>query len=809
MRTLVYDENNKIVDYYEMLDYEYDKGFEAGLVRKKLDMAKAFTKTYKDNINKHIAIKEAMCLKEQYPALCSEIKEYDLICGRQYFNFLVGFGLEILLNKNIPIIQYDNIPETQLSELDKQYRKHLSTSACGYAFDYSGLMRLLERDDITQDEKDEIKELMDFWYNENTVYKYRKVLPDEISNAFGRTCGQCQGTQTFFRVCCISVDFDKLLQLGIPGMKKLINKKRESYISEDKDTGLYDGMLLALGLLINVCKFYERHCLDLMEKSQDIKRKDELRKMAAALHNITETKPENLQEAVQLFWLYNILTDAVNFGRMDVYLGDFYIKDIENGTETKESAKDILKSVWMLIYDRENEGTGAVRYNSRVILGGKSRRNPENANAFAMAAMEVTKELKLCEPMVTLRFYKGQNPALMDLALECIGEGCVNPILYNDDVNIAWIAKAYNISIEEAENYIPEGCGEIMIDHKSVGSPNNIFNYSTILDYVLHNGYSTEIGEQRGLSLGEIKDFDTFEKLLDAFEKQVDYINERFAKRQAIEHKIHGENSAYLFLSMLTDDCIERGKGIFEGGVRYAGGIIETFGLTTVADGLYAINELVYKRKVFTLEQIVEMIDKDFKGYEKERQMLLSAPKFGNDIKEIDDFYTYLSNYVCQSAYNHAKPAGLHFFLNCNLNPGGPLYGRNTKASADGRFFGDALAVGNAPTAGRDKNGITALLNSMTKADHLHSGYVNNLKVSKGMFDSENIDRFRALLDTYFEQGGSQIMITVINKEDLENALKEPEKYTHIMVRVGGWTARFVELPPFFQKEIMNRTLYC
>ena len=189
-------------------------------------------------------------------------------------------------------------------------------------------------------------------------------------------------------------------------------------------------------------------------------------------------------------------------------------------------------------------------------------------------------------------------------------------------------------------------------------------------------------------------------------------------------------------------------------------------------------------------------------------ELMLSCPKFGNDDDYVDSIHTELSEYVCLSAYKAGKAAGLHFFLNCNLNPGGIYYSAFTPASADGRRNGDPMALGNAPTPGRDTSSVTALLNSMTKHPKCHAGYVQNLKVNKSMFAGENRAKFETLVDTYFKNGGIQLMVTALNKDDLQNALREPEKYQNLQVRVAGWTGRFLALPSQYQREVLNRTMY-
>jgi pyruvate-formate lyase len=188
---------------------------------------------------------------------------------------------------------------------------------------------------------------------------------------------------------------------------------------------------------------------------------------------------------------------------------------------------------------------------------------------------------------------------------------------------------------------------------------------------------------------------------------------------------------------------------------------------------------------------------------------MLNWPKLGNDDDAVDSIYTQMSTFVNEAANEAGRRHGLDYFLICNLNPGGLYYAPYTQASADGRKTGDPLAMGNNPTAGRDTQGLTALLNSMTKLEkRSHGGYVHNLKVGPDSLKGARRKNFDALLKTYFEHHGCQIMVTAIDPQELENAMQRPEDYGHLLVRVCGWTCRFTELNAKFQREIIDRTLY-
>lgn len=775
-----------------------------------LEIAYNFTQAYRSNLDKPVPIREAACLDQYFPAICTEIEEIDLIAGRRLFRPLVGFEVELNANHDIEVISRDSIPRREWTDADRKLRAQIGVSSCGFSFDYSRLKKIADSPDIGSEERSRIEDMIAFWLEHSTRRRYNQAVPGEITDHLGTSTGMdLRYANAFCRLCCYSIHYDKLLQLGIPGLRTLISGKKKQARSDGNASAenLYTGMLMALDVLVRVCSYYENQAAALATSCTSANRRNDLESLTRVLKNIQHCKPESLWEAVQLFWLYNMVSCTPNYGRMDVYLGDFFVRDIDSGRISRDQAIRILSSLWRIIADIRYRG-GPTQPNARIIVGGMGRRNEANADRFALAAMEVAEKLRVTEPNLTLRFYKGQNPDLMKTALDIIGKGSIHPTLYNDDAHVPMVEGAYGVPREDAEQYLPEGCGEILIDHMGVGSPNNILNYLSGLDLVLHNGFDTQIREQRGLKLGTPDTFDTFDKLLDAFKEQIDFTNGVLARRHAIEHRVEAEHTSFLYLSMLTDDCIERGRSLFDNGGRYLGGIIETFGLTNVTDSLYAIRELVYNRRAMSLEKMVEILDANFEGYEQERKIMLGLPKFGNDDERVDSLYLELREFVCESARRQGLKAGLDFFLNCNLNPGGGYYRFRTKASADGRRHGENMAFGNAPTAGRDKNGITSLLNSLSQNVGPHAGYVQNIKVSRDMFRKENRPRFDAMVNTYFEQGGCQLMVTAINRDDLKNAIREPEKYSDLMVRVAGWTSKFVELPDYAKEEVIGRTFY-
>ena len=383
------------------------------------------------------------------------------------------------------------------------------------------------------------------------------------------------------------------------------------------------------------------------------------------------------------------------------------------------------------------------------------------------------------------------------------------PIIYSDETNVPAVEKVFGVSHEEAEQYVPFGCGEYVMVGYSVGTPNNGINALKALEIALHNGLDFYQNVPCGEKTGDPAQFDTFEKLYDAVLAQLKPTIDRFAVHKYLNYKIAGENAPYLHLSLLLNDCIARGKATFEGGVRYLNASSEMFGIISCADSLTAIKTLVYDEKKLTLPELIDVLDHDFERHDDIRRMCLSAPKYGNDDDTADDIATRLFTDIADLTMAAGKAAGLdHYNIVSVNNSMSAEWGNFCAASACGRKAGSPMANANGASIGADKCGITALLNSMSKFDNTkHVGVINNVRFTKELFKG-SMDKVEAVLKAFYDNDGVQTNLCVIGKDDLENAMVHPENYQNLLVRIGGFSARFVTLNPIVQREIIERTTY-
>jgi pyruvate-formate lyase len=741
-----------------------------------------FTETYKHYKDAPIAIREAMCLKAQYPAFFTEIRGSDLIAGRMNWG-LVGFS------------------------------PHNGPPLSGYAyycFDQK-IIAALEKGNVPIAQRDAVMDLLHFWKKETTQRKVEaefteRMVPvlyrDEIDTLpfnYKPMIGI-----PIYRMAGVFVDYEKLLRLGIPGLLQEVRARREEAKRSGGDEALFEGLAISLEVLADCCRFYHQQAVQLAAGEPDPQRKGELSALADVLLKISCEKPETFHEALQLAWLYTQICGTLELGRMDVYLGDFYVQDLDKGRITEAQALALMRSLWKIINDEYREVDG------RVIIGGKGRPNEANADRFALLALETTRTYgKAILPQLTLRFYEGMNPEIMKTALALIGEGHTYPLLYNDDVLIDSVQNAACVSTQEAEQYVPLGCGELVLDHRGYGTPSGALNVLKALEVALHNGLDPVTGQRMGPQTGEFKDFQSFDQLYAAYKLQLRNIIEILADHEELEYVISGREAPFLYLTLLYDDCLERGKAIFSGGIRYLGGTLECYGNVNAADSLTAIKELVYEKKQISPERLLAALENNFAGFEDERRLMLDSPKYGNDDPAADQMMVDLHAFICNTIRDQKQRTHLDWYLAVLINNSqNTTLGRWVGATPDGRKAGASMANANTPAGGSDKKGVTALVNSIVKpATNIHAGSVQNMRFGRDLIVHQP-EKFEAILSTYFRKGGSQAMITVINRGDLEKALVEPEKYKDLFVRVGGFSARFVDLPKDVQVDILSRTTY-
>ncbi|MFA5262873.1 MAG: pyruvate formate lyase family protein, partial [Opitutaceae bacterium] len=523
-----------------------------------LSLELAITEAYRFHENDHPALRELAVLRIQFSAMMQPIGEQDLLAGRVFYP-LVSFGPEV------------NQP-----------------GGLGYACGPDVIREMLKRPDVTPELAARAEEMIAFWSSRSTEARTRAAYPPELAKTLPSDAWMAESGIAFplYRIAGTVLDYAKLMRVGLPG---LIAEARSLGGRADAEGALFfKGVVGALELLATSCKNYALQASELAARAKNPQRRSELLRIAGSLEAIQSRPPQSLHEGIQLAWLYALHSGTWNYGRADVYLGPLLDADIKAGRLDEPEALRLIQSWWRLMKAYANP------FNNRVFIGGRGRPDEAASDRFALLAMEASRTLRLDQPQLSLRFYEGQNPDLMEKALTVIGEGVTYPMLYNDDVNIPAVARSFAIPEDEAVRYHPFGCGEYIIAARSIGSPNGVINLAKCLEATLHEGRDPWTGKRTGPATPPVEAFDSFEQLWAAYAAQVEHHVAACAQQEKIEYEVAGRETAFLFISALYDDCFERARPLLSGGVKYLGGTIETYGNITTADSLRAIEELVF-----------------------------------------------------------------------------------------------------------------------------------------------------------------------------------------------------------------------
>ena len=729
-----------------------------------LAIMEAYTRAHRKSEHLGKAQRELNCLKVLFPTMFRSIEPQDLIAGR--LDFLpIGFG---------------------------------SVTSIGGVGHYCVFHELRAFMDRLEDEekKKRVQVLYDYWQDHDVKALYCADVLNETTT--GRFIDCKYPFMATARLSGMMLDYAKLVRLGVNGLI--------AELKQAEDNEFINASLGAMDLFKDVI----RREIELVEEAMadaGEARKKELVRMKGDLEAILVHKPETFTQALQLMWLFALCAGCINYGRLDIVLGPYLKRDLDRGVLSWEKAREIVTSLWTLIENRRTT------VNGRIIVGGQGREDVEACDLFARLCLEVAQHCRYVEPQFTLRFDHTTPKDILDMAYHCLASGSTYPTLYNDDVNVDAVAWGMRIDRKRAEQYVPFGCTEFVIQGKSVGTPNTLLNLLKILQLALNEGRDPMDGIVKSgpVQVKPLEEFHTFEEFYDQYKALLDYYFDLSVKAQKYSYEVMNREVSFLFTSILMDDCIARGKALLDGGVEILGGTNETYGNINTSDALVAIKKLVFEEKKYTLRELNDAALADFEGKRNTliRNDLLAAPKYGNDLEEADELANDLYEYVAKGIRDRGIREGLGYYLIViSNNQTNTDWGLKTDASLDGRKKGMYMNPANNPVGGAAKNGPTACMNSLAKFDaKYHAGSVQNMKFTPRMM-KEDEAKVRAMWRTYFKKGGCQLMVTCVNPGELEDAMVHPENHRDLIVRVAGYSAVFVNLDSHVQEELLSRELY-
>jgi pyruvate formate-lyase/glycerol dehydratase family glycyl radical enzyme len=576
--------------------------------------------------------------------------------------------------------------------------------------------------------------------------------------------------------------------------------------------------------IIDFSHRYAKLARELAASESDSVRKQELETIAENCEWVPANPPRTFHEALQSFWLtwiaYNLeaASHSEAPGRLDQYLFPSYEKDIREGRITRQEAAELIGLLWVKFNEMETIKGAFVKESSQgsqfqdVTICGVDKNGKDATNELSYLMMEAAGQTRLPQPPLYLRYHNLISEDVLVKAVETNRKhGAGIPAFLNDAVSIVTLMKR-GITLEDARDYTVSGCIGLGVPNGPNMDTPFLFNTPKIFELFFNNGIDPVAGKRLGPETGDPRDFRTFDELYNAWMRHFDYVAELAYKVYQIWILGRSEYQSHPFSSMLTDDCIKKGKGYSQGGARYpqmnVGFIL--IGHQNVADGLTAIKKLVFEEKKITMGELLDALAVNFEGKEELRQMLLSAPKYGNDDDDPDDMFARVSLDVTRNIAQHPDWEGYPMTVMRGGGSGHFWGGMRTGALPDGRKAFEAVADGNlSPVQGMDVKGPTAVILSATRVNQTEYSITTllNMKLMPSIVQTkEGIKKVATLIKTLFDRGGWHIQFNMVDHEILLEAQKHPEQYRSLVVRVGGYSAYFVELTPEIQNDIITRT---
>lgn len=611
----------------------------------------------------------------------------------------------------------------------------------------------------------------------------------------------------------LNLDYGKAVERGLGDIRAEI-EERLAQADGQRERAFYESTRIALDATVRfIGRYADTLNAEAARPGVPSARSRELEVMAEICARVATAPPEGFREALQLVWLLHIVVNigggsAMSFGLFDRYMRRPYEEDIESGRITPEMAKDLLACMWLKVNEPK------MRTVQSVCLAGLLPDGSDNASELTRLCLEVSRYVRTPYPNTSVRLHEASPEWLLDEVVATVKCGHGQPMVLNDDM---WVGNfvSQGVPLEDAREYYNMGCVEMMIHGKmpNWGGGGGAVDFPGILELVLRNGGRNMAG-QTGAKTGSLESLKTFDQFLEAFLEQVRYRIRGCRIRAACEDEAWRDRYYDPFASIFIDDCLESGRDVFQSGARYGRQrAIGGFGLGTAADSLAAIRKFVYEDGALTLEEMADALTTDFKDRSELRAMLEArTPRYGNDDDGVDEIARILFDTYADSvhALNDGSLPGM--FCTSVFSYNHHVYGaENIEATPDGRHRAAPMSDAIGPSQGRDIQGPTNLINSVTKLDHrkVTGAYALNVKFAPRLVQGpEGSAAVKALIRTYLEQGGVQMQINFVDAEALKDAQIHPERHGNLVVRVAGYSEYFTSLDRELQCEIIRRTAH-
>ncbi|MEW6679511.1 MAG: pyruvate formate lyase family protein [bacterium] len=775
-----------------------------------IERAKLVTESYKKTEGEPPVIRKAKAFHHIMSNISIEFQKDELIVG----NPNSGFGK----------VEID--PEYMSDWLDEKIELD------GKKITELRALKIREYNRLSADEKDlEFleKEVFPYWKNKTLMALVKKELKEKHPEAldfikYSQVVKPIWGKGYSHTI----QDYNSVLKFGLKSIKMTIDK----HITETKDLErktFYEAMKICADALI----IYATRCASktkiLCKTEKDKKRVEELRKISEICEKVPAKPAETFWEALQCLQFLHTATFLAEggvshaMGRLDQYLYPYLKKDLENDVIDKKKAQELLECFFLKFYEfqtiRDFKSAKALagdRTNDKITISGVDSEENDVTNELSYMILEAFAHVHLKEPNISVRIHQHTSRKFLMHVLEVIRLGSGMPIPLNDDVIIPSLVNECSVSLNDARNYADLGCQENIVDpNTAIGSDcnghNNAgwFNLPKVVEITLNNGINPSNGKRVGPRTGNPKRFLKMNDFINALKTQIEHAVEMNVIANQIVESCFLKYYPTVFHNLMHPNTLKNGLDYNGGGCKYNWVGAIGVGIANAGDSLCAINRGVFVDKEISWKNLMSALKQNWKGFEDIHMKCINYPKYGADDDEADKWVVKVTKMFFDAYKKHKTKRGAKFV--CGLFSMGMylILGEDVGATPDGRMSGEILASSVAGSKYAPKVGLTATHKSAAKLDTMRTpnGLTFNQILTRHIVSSErDLAKWAALLRTYFDLGGQTVQYSITTREDLIRAQKEPEKYKDLIVRVGGYSAVFINLPKEIQEDIIERS---
>ncbi len=681
--------------------------------------------------------------------------------------------------------------------------------------------------------------LYPYWKDGSYAQAYVQALPDETrkiifgedKNNFSKQQFVISQSTTARSSSNFNYDLETILKRGMKSYLKeaeaRLAKAKEHPGQYVKEGAFWEAAVICCQAFTIFVKRYAEETRRVAETVSDSVRRAELLEMAENCAWVAENPARDFRTAMQLQWFVMVFVrleqmNGASLGnaRMGQHLLPYYQQDIANGKLTRAQAKELLECYWLNlsqitlvpIAESSSKLFEAYAHFETVTIGGQTRDGADATNELSYLILESKQGFPTTYPDLAVRVHSGSPEKFLRACAEVIKEGQGFPKLFNDEEIVPlYISKGATYA--EALDYAVSGCTETrIVNRETYTNGCSGINLGAIIEMTMNNGRLRILNnKQIGLPTGDPRNFKTFDEFFAAYQAQHEYILRHAMIQQMVSDEVRPTKLAAPLTSLFVGACRDAATDINDyvpNSIREA--FVGHIGYATMIDSIAAVKKVIYDDKAATMDELVKALDANFEGYEVLQQMLIHAPKYGNNDPYADEIGKKIDRFICEYLANNP---GLHDEIYSMRVVPVTFHipsGKVTGATPNGRKAGEYLSEGSSASHGAENSGPTAIL--LSNRNVKNEGYKEraarllNIKLSPGMVaGEEGTKRLVSFIRTWCDLKLWHVQFNVVNKDTLVAAKAEPMKYKDLIVRVAGYSAYFVDMSPTLQDELIGR----